>query len=49
MDNENRSVSQLLKQANRLKRTGSLDEAIALYKDAIEKNSNFSWYDYKLA
>jgi len=37
------SAGQLLKQANQLKRAGRLDEAIALYHQAIELNPNFAW------
>lgn len=33
----------LLKQANQLKRKGSLDEAIACYRKAIEVNPQLSW------
>lgn len=43
MSNESMSAGQLLKQANRLKREGRLDEAIALYYQAIEINPNFAW------
>ncbi len=43
MDNENLSAGQLLKQANQLKRAGRLDEAIALYQEAIKINPNFAW------
>ena len=40
MGNEVMSVGRLLKQANQLKRMGKLDEAIALYRQAIEINPN---------
>ena len=43
MGNEGMNAGQLLKQANRLKRAGSLDEAIALYHQAIEVNPNYAW------
>ena len=43
MGNEVMSAGQLLKQANQLKRAGRLDEAIALYYQAIEINPNFAW------
>ena len=43
MGNEVMSAGQLLKQANQLKRAGRLDEAIALYHQAIELNPNFAW------
>jgi tetratricopeptide (TPR) repeat protein len=42
------SAHQLLKQANKLKREGRLDEAIALYHQAIEINPNFAWTYYNL-
>ncbi|MEB3341627.1 tetratricopeptide repeat protein [Okeania sp.] len=42
------SASDLLKQANKLKREGRLDEAIALYNQAIELNPHFSWIYYYL-
>ncbi|WP_426584770.1 tetratricopeptide repeat protein [Dapis sp. BLCC M229] len=37
------NAGQLLKQANRLKREGRLDEAIALYHQVIDINPNFAW------
>ncbi|NET11887.1 MAG: tetratricopeptide repeat protein [Okeania sp. SIO1H6] len=43
MSNESMSAGQLLKQANRLKREGRLDEAIALYHQVIDINPNFAW------
>lgn len=43
MGNEVMSVGRLLKQANQLKRMGKLDEAIALYHQAIKINPNFAW------
>lgn len=43
MDQESMSAGQLLKQANKLKRSGRLDEAIALYHQVIEINPNFAW------
>jgi tetratricopeptide (TPR) repeat protein len=49
MGNEVMSSGQLLKQANQLKRAGRLDEAIALYYQAIEINPNFAWAYYYLA
>ena len=42
------NAGQLLQQANQLKRLGQLDEAIALYYQAIEINSQFSWTYYEL-
>ncbi len=42
------SAGQMLKQANQLKRAGRLDEAIALYRQAIEVNPNFAWTYYEL-
>jgi tetratricopeptide (TPR) repeat protein len=49
MGNEDMSASQFLKQANQLKRAGRLDEAIALYHQAIEINPHFAWTYYNLA
>ncbi|MEG4838608.1 tetratricopeptide repeat protein [Microcoleus sp. B9-D4] len=43
------SAGELLKQANQLKRSGRLDEAIALYRKAIELNPDFGWTYYYLA
>ncbi|MBE9187212.1 tetratricopeptide repeat protein [Microcoleus sp. LEGE 07076] len=43
------SAGQLLKQANHLKRAGNLDEAIALYHQAIAINPDFAWTYYELA
>ncbi|MET0034017.1 MAG: TIGR01627 domain-containing protein [Limnospira maxima] len=37
------SAGELLKQANRLKRSGRLDEAIALYHQVIDINPHFAW------
>ncbi|MDV7394489.1 tetratricopeptide repeat protein, partial [Arthrospira platensis SPKY1] len=37
------SAGELLKQANQLKRSGRLDEAIALYHQVIEMNPHFAW------
>lgn len=37
------SAGELLKRANRLKRVGKLDEAIAEYYRVIELNPNFAW------
>jgi tetratricopeptide (TPR) repeat protein len=48
MGNEVMSAGQFLKQANKLKRAGRLDEAIALYHQAIEKQPNFHWYHHEL-
>ncbi|WP_333223933.1 tetratricopeptide repeat protein [Microcoleus sp. BR0-C5] len=42
------SAGQLLKQANHLKRAGKLDEAIALYHQAIEINPHFAWAYHNL-
>ena len=42
------SAGRLLKQANQLKRMGRLDEAIALYHQAIEINPNFAWAYHNL-
>jgi hypothetical protein len=42
------SAGQLLKQSNQLKRAGRLDEAIALYYQAIDINPNFAWTYYEL-
>jgi len=41
-------TGQLLKQANQLKRSGRLDEAIALYHQVIEIHPNFAWTYYEL-
>ncbi|WRH67457.1 MAG: tetratricopeptide repeat protein [Planktothrix sp. GU0601_MAG3] len=43
MGNKVMSAGRLLKQANQLKRKGKLDEAIALYHQAIEINPHFAW------
>jgi len=43
MGNEGINAGQLLKQANRFKREGRLDEAIALYHQVIELSPNFAW------
>lgn len=48
MSNQGISAGQLLKQANQLKRAGKLDEAIALYRQAIKMNPNFAWAFYYL-
>lgn len=48
MGNEVMSAGQLLKQANQLKRMGKLDEAIALYREAIKLNPDFAWTYYEL-
>lgn len=37
------SAGDPIKKANQLKRQGKLDEAIALYHQVIEINSNFAW------
>ncbi|MEA5497928.1 tetratricopeptide repeat-containing sulfotransferase family protein [Limnoraphis robusta] len=37
------NVGELIRNANRLKREGKLDEAIALYHQVIEINPHFSW------
>ncbi|ULB48403.1 tetratricopeptide repeat protein [Limnospira fusiformis KN01] len=37
------SAGELLKQANQLKRSGKLDEAIALYHQVIDINPHFAW------
>ncbi|EKD09759.1 tetratricopeptide repeat protein [Limnospira platensis] len=42
------SAGELLRQANQLKRSGKLDEAIALYREAIELNPDFAWTYYEL-
>ncbi|EDZ92862.1 Tetratricopeptide TPR_2 repeat protein [Limnospira maxima CS-328] len=42
------SAGELLKQANQLKRSGKLEEAIALYREALELNPNFAWTYYEL-
>ncbi|WP_143438552.1 tetratricopeptide repeat protein, partial [Hydrocoleum sp. CS-953] len=34
--------------ARKLQRKGKLEEAIALYQEAIKKNPNFSWYYHNL-
>ncbi|MGI0496397.1 tetratricopeptide repeat protein [Limnospira platensis CENA597] len=43
MDKQEKSVGQMLKQANHLKRAERLDEAIALYHQVIEINPHFAW------
>jgi tetratricopeptide (TPR) repeat protein len=40
--------TRLIKRANQLKREGRLDEAISLYQQAIESNSNFAWHYHNL-
>ncbi|MBS0018665.1 MAG: tetratricopeptide repeat protein [Arthrospira sp. SH-MAG29] len=40
---EGMNAGELLKQANRLKRAGKLDEAIALYHQVIDINPHFAW------
>ena len=42
------SAGQFLKEANRLKKAGQLDEAIALYHQVIEIHPNFAWTYYEL-
>ncbi|MEA5540190.1 tetratricopeptide repeat protein [Limnoraphis robusta Tam1] len=42
------NVSELIRSANRLKREGKLDEAIALYHQVIEINPHFSWAYHNL-
>lgn len=42
------SAGNLIKKANQLKREGKLDEAIALYHQAVEINPNFAWTYYDL-
>lgn len=37
------NVGELIRSANRLKREGKLDEAIALYHQVIEINPHFAW------
>lgn len=37
------NVGELIRSANRLKREGKLDEAIALYHQVIDINPNFAW------
>ncbi|MEI2420821.1 tetratricopeptide repeat protein, partial [Arthrospira platensis SPKY2] len=37
------SAGELLKQANQLKRSGKLEEAIALYHQVIDINPHFAW------
>jgi tetratricopeptide (TPR) repeat protein len=41
-------TGEFIKKANHLKRIGKLDEAIAVYQEAIEVNPNFPWYYYEL-
>lgn len=47
--NQGMGVAGLLKQANQLKRSGRLSEAIALYYQVIEVNPNFAWAYHNLA
>ncbi|MET0115034.1 MAG: tetratricopeptide repeat protein [Limnospira maxima] len=42
------SAGELLRQANQLKRSGKLDEAIALYHQVIDINPHFTWAYYNL-
>ncbi|MDT9266490.1 tetratricopeptide repeat protein [Limnospira sp. PMC 1223.20] len=42
------SAGELFKQANQLKRSGRLDEAIALYHQVIDINPHFTWAYYNL-
>ncbi|MEG4027118.1 MULTISPECIES: tetratricopeptide repeat protein [unclassified Microcoleus] len=42
------SAGYLIKKANKLKRQGKLDEAIALYHQVIEINPNFAWAYHNL-
>jgi tetratricopeptide (TPR) repeat protein len=49
MGNENMSAGQLLKQANRLKRGGKLDEAIHLYHQILEIDPSLAWAYSNLA
>jgi tetratricopeptide (TPR) repeat protein len=42
------SAGNLIKKANQLKREGKLDEAIALYHQAVEINPHFAWTYYDL-
>ncbi|WP_434222661.1 tetratricopeptide repeat protein [Limnospira platensis CENA597] len=48
MVNYKMSAGELLKQANRLKRVGKLDEAIRLYHQVIEINPHFAWAYHSL-
>jgi tetratricopeptide (TPR) repeat protein len=41
-------IGELIKNANRLKREGKLDEAIAEYRHILELNPNFAWAYYNL-
>ncbi|MEG5067188.1 tetratricopeptide repeat protein [Microcoleus sp. B3-A4] len=45
---EGMSAGELLKQANQLKRSGRLDEAIALYHQVIDINPHFAWAYHNL-
>jgi tetratricopeptide (TPR) repeat protein len=42
------SAGELIKKANQLKRQGKLDEAIALYRQAIKINPHFAWAYHNL-
>ncbi|MEI2423273.1 tetratricopeptide repeat protein, partial [Arthrospira platensis SPKY2] len=42
------SAGELLRQANQLKRSGRLDEAIALYHQVIDINPHFAWAYHSL-
>ncbi|MEI2418950.1 sulfotransferase, partial [Arthrospira platensis SPKY2] len=42
------SAGELLKQANQLKRSGKLEEAIAIYHQVIEINPHFAWAYHNL-
>lgn len=43
MSDRSMNVGELIRNANRLKREGKLDEAIAEYRRVIELNPNFAW------
>ncbi|WP_434222743.1 tetratricopeptide repeat-containing sulfotransferase family protein [Limnospira platensis CENA597] len=45
---EGMSAGELLRQANQLKRSGRLDEAIALYHQVIDINPHFAWAYHSL-
>ncbi|HEY9863067.1 MAG TPA: tetratricopeptide repeat protein, partial [Candidatus Obscuribacterales bacterium] len=42
------SAGNLIKKANQLKRQGELDQAIAIYQEAIKLNPDFAWTYYEL-
>lgn len=41
-------INNFISKANKLKKEEKLDEAIDLYKQAIELNPGFPWYYYEL-